>query len=204
MKKEDFDLYLKKNPLIAILRGITPQEVTAVCDVLFDCGITVLEIPLNSPDAFKSIEIASRHCAGRQLVGAGTVLSAADARLVHEAGGVFVVSPDSFADVIKETKKCGMISMPGFFTPTEGFAAVRAGADYLKLFPARLGVQYVKDLQAVIKTPIVAVGGVNAENIPQFMQCCCAVGIGSALYKAGKSLEDLRKDAEAMVKAAGL
>ena len=134
-------------------------------------------------------------------VGAGTVLTVEDVNNVHKAGGTFIISPNTDTDVIKETKKLGMLSIPGFFTATEGFAAIKAGADYLKLFPACLGPSYVKDLKAVIKTPIMAVGGVNSNNIPDFMKVCCGVGIGSALYKAGKSLEDVRKDAEAIVKA---
>ena len=103
--------------------------------------------------------------------------------------------------VIRETKRLGMLSIPGFFTASEAFTAIHAGADYLKLFPAILGPGYVKDLKAVVKKPILAVGGVNAENLPEFMKVCLGAGIGSALYKAGKSLEALDRDAAAMVKA---
>ena len=199
--KEQFEKFMAECPAVAILRGITNAEVTAVCDALYEAGIRLLEIPLNSPDAVKSIAIASEHCKKRMAVGAGTVLTVEDVNNVHKAGGTFIISPNTDTDVIKETKKLGMLSIPGFFTATEGFAAIKAGADYLKLFPACLGPSYVKDLKAVIKTPIMAVGGVNSNNIPDFMKVCCGVGIGSALYKAGKSLEDVRKDAEAIVKA---
>ncbi|MBR2509745.1 MAG: 2-dehydro-3-deoxy-6-phosphogalactonate aldolase [Lentisphaeria bacterium] len=199
--KAQFEKFMDECPAVAILRGITNDEVTAVCDALYEAGIRLLEIPLNSPDAVKSIAIASEHCKGRMAVGAGTVLTVEDVNNVHKAGGTFIISPNTDTDVIKETKKLGMLSIPGFFTATEGFAAIKAGADYLKLFPACLGPSYVKDLKAVIKTPIMAVGGVNSTNIPDFMKVCCGVGIGSALYKAGKSLSDVRQDAEAIVKA---
>ena len=199
--KAQFEKFMSECPAVAILRGITNDEVISVCDTLYEAGIRILEIPLNSPDAIRSIAIASEHCKERMAVGAGTVLTVEDVNNVHKAGGTFIISPNTDTDVIKETKKLGMLSIPGFFTATEGFAAIKAGADYLKLFPACLGPSYVKDLKAVIKTPIMAVGGVNSNNIPDFMKVCCGVGIGSALYKAGKSLADVRKDAEAIVKA---
>ena len=137
----------------------------------------------------------------RQMVGAGTVLSPEDAAAVCRAGGKFIISPNTDPDVIRESKRLDMISIPGFFTASEGFTAIKAGADYLKLFPACLGPSCVKDLKAVIRAPIMAVGGVNADNIPDFMKVCCGMGIGSALYKADKSPEDLRKDAFAMAAA---
>ena len=197
--KARFEKLMGECPLVAILRGITPAEVPAVCDVLFEKGIKLLEIPLNSPNAFESIAIAVKHCGDKQMVGAGTVLTVEDVRGVKAAGGSFVISPNTDLDVIRETKAQGMMSIPGFFTASEGFAALKAGADYLKLFPAILGPGYVKDLKAVIKTPIMAVGGVNAENLPAFMKVCCGAGIGSALYKAGKSLEAVAADAEKLV-----
>lgn len=197
----DFETLLKECPMVAILRGITPEEVPAVCDVLYEKGVRLLEIPLNSPDALKSIAIAVKHVKGKQLAGAGTVLTPKDVEGVHAAGGEFIISPNTEPDVIRRTKELGMISMPGFFTASEAFTAIKAGADYLKLFPAILGPGYVKDLKAVVKKPILAVGGVNAENIPAFMKVCAGVGIGSALYKSGKTLEQIAADAEAMVKA---
>ena len=199
--KERFEKLMGECPLVAILRGITPAEVPAVCDVLLEKGIKILEVPLNSPNAFESIAIAVKHCGDKQMVGAGTVLTVEDVRGVKRAGGSFVISPNTDLDVIRETKVQGMLSIPGFFTASEGFAALKAGADYLKLFPAILGPGYVKDLKAVIKAPIMAVGGVNAENLPAFMKVCCGAGIGSALYKAGKSLEAVAADAEKMVAA---
>ena len=192
---------LEKCPGIAILRGVTPGEITNICDALWESGITVLEIPLNSPDAIESIRLAALHCAGRQSVGAGTVLTPRDVENVHKAGGKFVISPNTDCDVIQKTKELGLISIPGFFTPTEGFAAIKAGADMLKLFPACLGPSYVKDLQAVIKIPILAVGGVNAGNIPSFMKLCKGVGIGSAIYKPGDTPATVKENAGKIVKA---
>ena len=198
--KERFEKFMAECPLVAILRGITPAEVPAVCDVLYENGIRLLEIPLNSPEPLRSIAIAVQHCGDRQMVGAGTVLTAEAVRDVKQAGGCFIISPNTDVEVIRETKKQGMLSIPGFFTASEGFTALKAGADYLKLFPAILGPGYVKDLQAVIKAPIMAVGGVNAQNLGDFMKVCCGAGIGSALYKAGKSLEDLARDTAELVR----
>lgn len=197
----DFETLMKECPLVAILRGLLPEEVEAVCDVLYKNGIRLLEIPLNSPDALKSIEIAVKHTADRMLAGAGTVLTPEDVRNVRAAGGEFIISPNTDVAVIRETKATGMLSIPGFFTASEAFTAIQAGADYLKLFPAALGPGYVKELKAVVRKPIMAVGGVNAANLPDFMKVCAGAGIGSALYKAGKSLEDLDRDAAAMVAA---
>ena len=199
--KELFEKYMRECPAIAILRGITPAEVPEICGRLFAAGIRLLEIPLNSPEPFKSIALAAEHCEGRQLVGAGTVLTPEDVLKVRDAKGTFIISPNTDIEVIRETKRLGLISIPGFFTASEGFAALKAGADFLKLFPACLGPGYVKDLKAVIKAPILAVGGVNAENIPDFMKVCAGVGIGSALYKPGKTPEQVEKDARAIVAA---
>lgn len=198
---ELFWQYLKECPAVAILRGISDQEIIPVCDALFNAGIRLLEIPLNTPRALEIIAIAVNHCGTRQVVGAGTVLTPEDVNGVKAQGGKFIISPNTDTEVIRETKKCGMISIPGFFTATEGFIATKAGADILKLFPSRLGPEYVKDIQAVIKTPIMAVGGVNAENIPGFMKLCCGVGIGSALYSPGKLVEKVALDAHLIVKA---
>ena len=145
MKKERFEHFLAECPIVAILRGITPAEVPTVCDILHESRINLLEIPLNTPDALKSIAIAADHIAERQLVGAGTVLTPEQVRMVKEAGGQFIISPNTDAAVIHETVQQGMLSMPGFLTPTEAFAALSAGAHYLKLFPAgNFGVGYIK------------------------------------------------------------
>ncbi|MBQ4337515.1 MAG: 2-dehydro-3-deoxy-6-phosphogalactonate aldolase [Lentisphaeria bacterium] len=197
--KERFEAFRAQCPAVAILRGLTTPEVPEVCDALFRAGITLLEIPLNSPDPITTIAAAVKHCGDRQMVGAGTVLTPEDVQNVAAAGGKFIISPNTDTDVIRETKKCGLISIPGFFTASEAFTAQKAGADYLKLFPAILGPGYVKDLKAVVKLPIMAVGGVNAANTPEFMKLCCGVGIGSAIYKPGKTAAEVEAAAKEIV-----
>lgn len=196
----NFSEHAGRCPVIAILRGITPDEILEVCEILRESGIRLLEVPLNSPDAFESIRRAAEryHSGDELLVGAGTVLAPEDARRVAGAGGQFIISPDTNPEVIRETKRLGLVSIPGFFTATEAFTALRAGADYLKLFPAgALGPGYVKDLKAVVKAPILAVGGVGEANIGAFLAVCAGVGIGSALYKPGKRPAEIRRAAEA-------
>ena len=199
---ERFAELLRECPMIAILRGITPAETGGICDALHRAGVRLLEIPLNSPDACESIRIAAEKTAGRMLVGAGTVLTEDEAARVADAGGTFVISPNVDVGVIRATKSMGLVSIPGFFSPTEAFAALGAGADYLKLFPAgRLGVGYVRDIQAVVKAPIFAVGGVDVGNIGEFLRCCAGAGIGGALYRPGRSAEDIAMEAQRFLKA---
>ena len=193
-----FQEQARRCPVVAILRGITPEEMLPVCETLRAAGIRLLEVPLNSPDALESIRRAAEkyHAAGELLAGAGTVLTAQNVRDVAAAGGRFIISPDANPEVIRETKRLGLVSIPGFFTATEAFLALRAGADYLKLFPAgKLGPGYVKDLKAVIKAPILAVGRVDTDNIAAFLDVCAGVGIGSALYKPGKTPAEIEQAA---------
>ena len=193
-----FQEQARRCPVVAILRGITPEEMLPVCEALRTAGIRLLEVPLNSPDALESIRRAAAkyHAAGELLAGAGTVLTAQNVRDVAAAGGRFIISPDANPEVIRETKRLGLVSIPGFFTATEAFTALRAGADYLKLFPAgKLGPGYVKDPKAVIKAPILAVGGVDTDNIAAFLDVCAGVGIGSALYKPGKTPAEIEQAA---------
>ena len=193
-----FQEQARRCPVVAILRGITPEEMLPVCEALRTAGIRLLEVPLNSPDALESIRHAAAkyHAAGELLAGAGTVLTAQNVRDVAAAGGRFIISPDANPEVIRETKRLGLVSIPGFFTATEAFTALRAGADYLKFFPAgKLGPGYVKDLKAVIKATILAVGGVDTDNIAAFLDVCAGVGIGSALYKPGKTPAEIEQAA---------
>ncbi len=137
---------------------------------------------------------------GTGHIGAGTVLTEHEVQSVAVAGGTYIVSPNTNAAVIKETKRLGLISIPGFYTPSEAFAARDAGADYLKLFPARdLGVGYLNDIKAVVSEPIIAVGGVDVDNISEFLAVCAGVGIGSNLYSPKRSSEAIRKSAEQYV-----
>ena len=196
----NFAEYLKSSPLIAILRGITVPEVPGVCAALLENGIALLEIPLNTPNALECIKEAGKYAANRQLVGAGTVLTVEDVENVCAAGGKFIISPNTDTAVISRTKELGLISIPGFFTPSEGFTALAAGADYLKLFPAGcMGKSYVKDLKAVMKTDILAVGGVDAGNLKDFLSVCPGAGIGSALYKSGRSIEEVSRNAKELM-----
>ena len=196
MKRELFEQHLVQCPIMAILRGITVAEGPAVCDILHEAGINLLEIPLNTHGAIEALDAAVRHCANRQLVGAGTVLAQEQVQTVKAAGGEFIISPNTDLAVIRETVRLGMLSMPGFLTPTEAFAALTAGAHYLKFFPAgNFGVSYIKNLQAVIKAPIFAVGGVKHQNLADFLTVCQGVGIGGNLYKPGKTLEEIQRDA---------
>ncbi|MEO0401004.1 MAG: 2-dehydro-3-deoxy-6-phosphogalactonate aldolase [Pseudomonadota bacterium] len=191
--------------IIAILRGITPAEALPVADALITAGIDRIEVPLNSPDAFDSIaKILDAH-GDVAMIGAGTVLEVADVDRLHQMGAHMVVSPDSNAAVIVATKQAGMLSFPGVMTPTECFAALHAGADGLKLFPASLlGVEGLKAIGAVLPkgTKTYAVGGVGPANFDTWFQAgITGFGIGSALFKPGMSVADVASRAADMVAA---
>ena len=191
--------------IIAILRGIAPPETIAVCDALLAAGITMIEVPLNSPDAIKSIGDAAKAFAGRALIGAGTVLSEADVDKVADSGGVFVVSPDTNPAVIVRTITRGMKSFPGVFSPSDAFAAIRAGATGLKFFPAEvLGPKGIKAMKAVLPPalPLYAVGGANPDNFGEYFAAGCAgFGLGTYIYKPGMSPADVATRASAAVAA---
>ena len=193
-------------PIVAILRGVKPDEIDAIGDALVEAGVTVIEVPLNSPQPFASIErLAERHGA-RALVGAGTVLEAADVARVKEAGGELVVAPNFDADVVRAARAAGLASLPGVMTPSEGFAALKAGADGLKLFPAEIIPPAVfKAWRAVFApdTLLLAVGGVGVDNVRSYAEAgASGYGIGSALYKPGRPAAEIRKLARALVAAA--
>ena len=196
---------MKDLPLIAILRGITPGEVIAVAGVLVDAGIVMIEVPMNSPDAFTSIQMLATNYENKALIGAGTVLSADEVIAARKAGARLAVSPNTNAAVIAETKRSNMISIPGCCTPTEILAAIAAGADAVKLFPAEMiSPATVKGVQAVLppQFPLFAVGGIHAGNMKHYMQHGInGFGIGSALYKPGKSLTAIRRDLISLVSA---
>ena len=202
----DLRAALKQCPIAAILRGVTPDEIDAIGDALVEAGITIIEVPLNSPDPFESIKrLAARHGA-RALVGAGTVLGRADVARVSAAGGRLVVAPNFDADVVRATKAAGLASLPGVMTPSEGFAALTAGADGLKLFPAEIIPPAVfKAWRAVFPadTLLLAVGGVGVGNMKIYAEAgASGYGIGSALYKPARPANEVGKLARALVAAA--
>lgn len=191
--------------IIAILRGITPPEALEVCDALVLAGITMIEVPLNSPEALRSIEDAAKVFEGRALIGAGTVLSRADVDAVADAGGQFVVSPDTNPAVIGATIERGMTSYPGVFSPTDAFTAIRSGATGLKFFPAEvLGPKGIKAMKAVLPSdiPLYAVGGANPDNFTEYFAAGCAgFGLGTYIFKPGMSAADVALRATAAVAA---
>ena len=201
---EKFQRAFERLPLIAILRGLTPAEAPAIGDALVAAGFRLLEVPLNSPQPLDSIAwLAQAH--PDALVGAGTVLTAAQVREVFAAGGRLVVAPNSDTDVIREAVRLGMACLPGFATPTEAFAALAAGAHGLKLFPAEAASPAVlKAMLAVLPagTRVLPVGGVTAHTMVQWQAAGArGFGIGSALYKPGKSAADVADSAAAFTAA---
>ena len=193
-----FKAAIQQLPLVAILRGLTPAEAHAVGDAIVEPGFRLLEVPLNSPEPLESIALL-RARFPQALVGAGTVLSARQVRDVHAAGGQLIVSPNFNAEVIAEAARLGLVSLPGVMTPTEAFGALAAGASGLKLFPAELASPaVVKALLAVLPrgTPLMPVGGISPDNMGDWRAAGAAgFGIGSALYKPGKSAAAVREDA---------
>ena len=191
--------------LIAILRGITPQEALPVAETLIEAGIDWIEVPLNSPDALSSIKQMVREFSSAATIGAGTVLEPQAVRDVIDVGGKLIVSPDCNPAVIEETKRLEGLSYPGVQTPTECFTAIRHGADGLKLFPASLiGPSGLKALKAVLpeQMEVFAVGGADVNNFQDwFAAGAVGFGIGSALYKPGIGVGDIRAKADSIVSA---
>ena len=187
--------WLARMPLLAVLRGITPDEALPVGAALLQHGIGILEVPLNSPEPYRSIRLLADRFGAEALVGAGTVLQPAEAAQVAEAGGRIAVSPNFDAAVVAASRAAGLLSVPGIFTPTEAFAALAAGADALKLFPGdAISPKVVGALRAVLPagTQIVVTGGVDADNLGAWLSGGAdGAGIGSALYKPGKALADV-------------
>ncbi|NRB19148.1 MAG: 2-dehydro-3-deoxy-6-phosphogalactonate aldolase [Rhodobacteraceae bacterium] len=191
--------------IIAILRGIQSHEICDIADVLIDAGITKIEVPLNSPDPFATIARLVRHAGERAVVGAGTVLDTDAVARLAKIGAQMVVSPDTCAEVIRATKAAGMLSYPGVMTPTECFAALRAGADGIKLFPAfKMGLDGLAAVKSVLPvgTKTYAVGGVGPANFADWQAAgITGFGIGSGLYKPEFSADEVKTRADDIVAA---
>ena len=192
-------------PLIAILRGITPDECLPIAESLIDSGITTIEVPLNSPDPLRSIERLAQTFGADCLIGAGTVLNTQSVDAVADVGGQLIVSPDCKPQVIRHTKARGLQSWPGVFTPTEAFAALDAGADGLKLFPGNMaGPSGLSAIRAILPTgtQVYAVGGAGLENFADWIAASAdGFGLGSALYKPGLTAAEVKARAQQIVAA---
>lgn len=200
----DLSTALAQLPLVAILRGIRPDEIEAAADVLLEAGFRLIEVPLNSPDPLASIEKLARRVGEQAIVGAGTVLTVEQVAQVQDAGGAMIVSPNTDVAVISESAKRGLVSLPGFFTPSEAFAAIAAGASGLKLFPAEAATpSVVKAQRAVLPKdmPLLAVGGITPTNMAPWREAGAdGFGLGSALYKVGLSTQEIAANAQAFAK----
>lgn len=199
----DFTTAFARCPLVAILRGVRPDEVEPIGDALVEAGFTLIEVPMNSPDPLGSIGRLARRLEGKALVGAGTVLTPDQVDAVQQAGGQLIISPNSNLSVIARSAEAGLISMPGYFTPTEAFAAVQAGASALKLFPAEAATPTVLKAQRAVlpkELPVLAVGGINPGNMgPWVAAGADGFGLGSALYKPGATAAQVREAAQAFM-----
>ena len=194
-----------KRPLVAILRGVRPEETAGIVSALIDSGMTAIEIPLNSPEPFRSIEIAAKQAPAGILIGAGTVLTLDDVARLHDVGGRLMVSPNVDPEIIASARARGMVTMPGVFTPTEALLAAKAGASSLKFFPASvLGAAGITAIRAVLPadTMIAAVGGVSDANFAEYTKAgIAAFGLGSSLYKPGMTAAQVADRAKATIEA---
>jgi len=204
---EDLGRRLAECPLVAIIRGVTPGEAEAIGAAIFEAGIRIIEVPLNSPDPLASIERLAARFGDMALIGAGTVLDPADVARVREAGGRLIVSPNTFPPVIEATAAAGLVSMPGYFTPSEAFRALRSGATGLKLFPAEAASPAVVKAQRAVlprTVPLVVVGGIGPGTMQPWLEAGAdGFGLGSGLYRPGQSAEETAAKARAYVEALG-
>ena len=202
-----FDAAFARCPLIAILRGVKPDEVEAIGEALVEAGFTLIEVPLNSPEPLDSIGRLADRLKGRAVVGAGTVLATADVVAVADVGGTMIISPNTNVEVVAATAGAGLVSLPGFATPSEAFAALAAGASALKLFPAEAASPAVlKALGAVVPggTRLLPVGGIAPDNMAPWLAAGAAgFGLGSALYKPGMAASEVGDRARAFIAALG-
>jgi len=197
----DFTRYLAECPLIAIIRGVRPDEAEAIGGAIIDAGIRIVEVPLNSPDPFVSIERLAKRFGDDALIGAGTVLDPDDVKRTARAGGRIIVSPSTDPAVIRETWDEGLVSAPGFFTPSEAYTALNAGAHVLKLFPAEAASPAVlKAMKAVLpaEAPLIVVGGVKPGTMAPWTEAGArGFGLGSGLFKPGQNAAEVAANARA-------
>lgn len=202
-----FDAAFARCPLVAILRGVKPDEVEGVGEALVDAGFTLIEVPMNSPDPLESVARLAKRFEGRAQIGAGTVLSEAQVAAVQAAGGTMIISPNANVRVIAASAAAGLVSLPGVSTPTEAFAAIDAGATALKLFPAEGSTPAIlKAMRAVLPPELrmLPVGGVTPDNMQPWRDAGAAgFGLGSALYKPGLTAAQVGENARAFVAALG-
>lgn len=194
---------LKKLPLVAILRGITPNDAVKIGHVLVKAGFTCIEVPLNSPNALESINLLAKEFSSVAIIGAGTVTNSEQVHEIAEQGGKLIVTPHVNSEIIHTAKMFGLYSIPGFFTASEAFSAINAGADALKLFPAEAASPSVlKALKAVLPNdiPVLPVGGITPGRMAEYHAAGAAgFGLGSALYKPNDSAEEVTKKAQAFI-----
>jgi 2-dehydro-3-deoxyphosphogalactonate aldolase len=199
--------YLDQCPLIAIIRGVTPGEAEGIGQAIYEAGIRIIEVPLNSPEPLDSIKRLAQRFGDRMLVGAGTVFTPANVEDVHAVGGRLIVSPHFNPAVVRAAVQAGMVACPGYFTPTEAFAALDAGATALKLFPAEAASPDVlKAQRAVIPAdvPVMIVGGVKPDNMAGWLAAgASGFGLGGGLYQPGQSPEDTLDKARAYLAGLG-
>ena len=205
--RQNFDRYFGQCPIVGIIRGVTPADAVATGRALYEGGIRIVEVPLNSPQPFASIRAIAADLGEHALVGAGTVLDAADVARVRDAGGRIVVSPNMNPAVIAATCEAGLVSSPGIFTPSEAFAALDCGATALKLFPAEAASpKVVKAIRAVLPkdVPLLIVGGVTPESMRGWLDAGAdGFGLGGGLYKPGQSADETLAKARSYVEALG-
>ena len=195
--------YLEECPLVAIIRGVTPDEAEAIGSAIFEAGIRIIEVPLNSPSPLESIRRLSSLFGERAMVGAGTVLKAQQVGEVQSASGRIIVLPGANVDVISAAASAGLVSCPGYFTPSEAFAALDAGATALKLFPAEGATPTVLKAQRAVlpkDVPIIVVGGVQPDNMHPWIDAGAqGFGLGGGLYRPGQSPEETAEKARGYV-----
>ena len=198
-----FRHYLDACPLVAIIRGVRPDEAEAIGEAIHEAGIRIIEVPLNSPDPLQSIERLAKRFGEEMLVGAGTVLEPADVGRVWDAGGRIIVSPETNIEVIAATAAIDLVSSPGYFTPSEAFAAIRAGATTLKLFPAEAASPAMLKAQLAVipnEVPVLVVGGIKPDSMRPWLEAgASGFGLGGGLYQAGQSAAETLAKSRAYV-----